>query len=296
MDRKAMVVERVYRKNIRPQPPQAKKGEGGIVGDMVEVFDTKCWKVVKVAKNNRVNIRFLGSIQSKEFDECNLRIRQAWDQNKWSMTEKVQKKNKIRYRSSDSKGQLEASCEEPYSKESKISCKRRKSNIYVGGPSMVNRWLYIQVDKTSTNNSSTDQPDPKMKKVTSYGMHKSFESTKYTDDSYQCSVASCSFNKLSDSQNESSAELGEDVGDISEAESSFPSLSGKKLSAPLLEPDLLDADIHQLELQAYKSTLQVLYASGPLSWEQESLLTNLRLSLHITNEEHLQHLRHLLSS
>ncbi|XP_050365967.1 uncharacterized protein LOC126784544 isoform X2 [Argentina anserina] len=144
MDRKAMVVERVYRKNIRPQPPQAKKGEGGIVGDMVEVFDTKCWKVVKVAKNNRVNIRFLGSIQSKEFDECNLRIRQAWDQNKWSMTEKVQKKNKIRYRSSDSKGQLEASCEEPYSKESKISCKRRKSNIYVGGPSMVNRWLYIQ--------------------------------------------------------------------------------------------------------------------------------------------------------
>lgn len=93
IDRKeVMAVERVYRKAIRPRPPHAKKEKGWIVGDMVEVFDTKCWKVGKVAKvgkNNRVVIRFLGSIQLKEFDECNLRIRQAWDQNKWSVIEKV---------------------------------------------------------------------------------------------------------------------------------------------------------------------------------------------------------------
>ncbi|KAM5563624.1 hypothetical protein ABKV19_018314 [Rosa sericea] len=265
IDRKGvMAVERVYRKAIRPRPPHAKKEEGWIVGDMVEVFDTKCWKVGKVAKvgkNNRVVIRFLGSIQLKEFDECNLRIRQAWDQNKWSVIEKVQKKNQIKIRS--------------------------------------HRWdhskVQLEVDKTSKNNSSTDI-DPKMRKATSYGRHRSFESTQCTEDSYQCSVASCSMNELSGSQNGSSAELGEDICDSSDAESSFPSSAGKKLSAPLPEPYVLDVNIHKLELQAYKSTLQVLYASGPLSWEQESLLTNLRLSLHITNEEHLLHLRHLLSS
>ncbi|KAM5563628.1 hypothetical protein ABKV19_018314 [Rosa sericea] len=305
IDRKGvMAVERVYRKAIRPRPPHAKKEEGWIVGDMVEVFDTKCWKVGKVAKvgkNNRVVIRFLGSIQLKEFDECNLRIRQAWDQNKWSVIEKVQKKNQIKIRShrwDHSKVQLEASCAEPFSKEKRISCKRRRSNINVGAcdrPSVSNHWLYMQVDKTSKNNSSTDI-DPKMRKATSYGRHRSFESTQCTEDSYQCSVASCSMNELSGSQNGSSAELGEDICDSSDAESSFPSSAGKKLSAPLPEPYVLDVNIHKLELQAYKSTLQVLYASGPLSWEQESLLTNLRLSLHITNEEHLLHLRHLLSS
>lgn len=55
-------------------------------------------------------------------------------------------------------------------------------------------------------------------------------------------------------------------------------------------------DVHELELEAYRSTVRALHASGPLTWEQESLLTNLRLSLNISNEEHLLQLRHLLSS
>lgn len=55
-------------------------------------------------------------------------------------------------------------------------------------------------------------------------------------------------------------------------------------------------DVHELELEAYRSTVRALHASGPLTWEQESLLTNLRLSLNISNEEHLLQLRRLLSS
>ncbi|KAK9945212.1 hypothetical protein M0R45_010737 [Rubus argutus] len=288
MDRKGeMAVERVYRGDIRPRPPHEKKGEGWIVGDTVEVFDMKCWKVGKVAKvskNNRYVIRILGSIQLKEFDESKLRIRQIWHQNKWSVIEKVQKKNQT---------QLEASCEEAFSEEKSLSCKRRKLNINVGAcdrPIMGNRCLFRQVDRTSVNKSTV--VGSKMEKA----MHRSFESTECTEDSFRCSVASCSSNEFSNSQNGSSQEPGEDIWDSSDAESSIPSLPGKKISYPLPAPYVLDVDIHKLELQAYKSTLQVLYASGPLSWEQESLLTNLRLSLHITNEEHLLHLRHLLSS
>ena len=54
-------------------------------------------------------------------------------------------------------------------------------------------------------------------------------------------------------------------------------------------------NIHELELRAYRSTVRALHAAGLLTWEQESLLTNLRLSLNISNEEHLLQLRHLLS-
>lgn len=59
--------------------------------------------------------------------------------------------------------------------------------------------------------------------------------------------------------------------------------------------DEASAEIHRLELDAYRVTLSALYVSGSISWEQESLLTNLRLWLHISNDEHLIELRNLIS-
>jgi hypothetical protein len=54
--------------------------------------------------------------------------------------------------------------------------------------------------------------------------------------------------------------------------------------------------IHRLELNAYLCTLAVMYASGPLSWEKEELLTNLRISLNISNDEHLMGIKNLVFS
>eukprot|EP01018_Ginkgo_biloba_P026199 Gb_40599 [translate_table: standard] len=45
-------------------------------------------------------------------------------------------------------------------------------------------------------------------------------------------------------------------------------------------------DVHMLELLAYRSVLKALRACGPLNWQREILLTDLRLSLHISNDEH----------
>ncbi|KAL5976983.1 hypothetical protein ACLOJK_021321 [Asimina triloba] len=56
------------------------------------------------------------------------------------------------------------------------------------------------------------------------------------------------------------------------------------------------SELHELELYAYRSTMEALFASGPLSWEQEAMMTNLRLMLHISNDEHLFELRHLVSA
>ncbi|GMQ06857.1 hypothetical protein CsSME_00051290 [Camellia sinensis var. sinensis] len=58
----------------------------------------------------------------------------------------------------------------------------------------------------------------------------------------------------------------------------------------------LAEEIHRLELHAYCCTIEALHALGPLSWEQETLVTNLRLSPHISNDEHLMELRNLVST
>lgn len=50
------------------------------------------------------------------------------------------------------------------------------------------------------------------------------------------------------------------------------------------------------ELYTYRSTLGELFASGPLSWEQEASLTDLRLSLNISDDEHLMEVRSLISA
>lgn len=59
--------------------------------------------------------------------------------------------------------------------------------------------------------------------------------------------------------------------------------------------DGIAESMHNLELHAYRRTLKELYASGPLSWEKEGLLTTLRITLHISNDEHLMELKNLLS-
>ena len=56
---------------------------------------------------------------------------------------------------------------------------------------------------------------------------------------------------------------------------------------------LADAITHQLEVNAYRSVLQVFCAKETLSWETEQLLSKLRLHLHITDEEYLFELEKL---
>ena len=117
------------------------------------------------------------------------------------------------------------------------------------------------------------------------------------EENIECSVASCSANDLPECVPDTrNTKYSRDISGnlFDDTTSSFASKVGKDY--PDVSEDELAADVHELELHAYKSTVQALYASGPLSWEQESLLTNLRMSLHISNEEHLLQIRNLLSA
>ncbi|KAF9616850.1 hypothetical protein IFM89_032700 [Coptis chinensis] len=53
---------------------------------------------------------------------------------------------------------------------------------------------------------------------------------------------------------------------------------------------------HKLALDAYYRTMEALRVSGFISWEQEEMITNLRLKLNISNDEHLMELRKLVSA
>ncbi|KAL3523633.1 hypothetical protein ACH5RR_016467 [Cinchona calisaya] len=112
-----------------------------------------------------------------------------------------------------------------------------------------------------------------------------------------CSVGSCSANNIrADKFSNCSVAVPGPARDLlsSDAESYYCSFDEEDGSHCLEEK--AEVSIHKLELHAYRCTLEALYAFGPLSWEKELLLTNLRIMLHISNDEHLTELRNLISS
>lgn len=126
-----------------------------------------------------------------------------------------------------------------------------------------------------------------------YFLTRSTESSDSQSDA--CSVGSCSINdKFSNLSPEEVYCQGTELL-CSDAES-FQDSADKEERHSLSSPEKIAASIHSLELHAYRCTLEALYASGPLSWDQEALLTNLRISLHISNDEHLAELKTLISA
>lgn len=87
-----------------------------------------------------------------------------------------------------------------------------------------------------------------------------------------------------------------ETGNSSDTESSSCGYGKiKKLGVPPIKSSEA-ADVHRLELDAYRCSIERLHASGPIiTWEQETWITNLRLRLNISNEEHLMQIRNLIS-
>lgn len=117
-------------------------------------------------------------------------------------------------------------------------------------------------------------------------------------DSVTCSVGSCSIT----SGNSYKLQFPVSAGPFEDVDSSYSDAESTckrgYMEATCSRPTRkeLAMKIHRLELHAYRCTIEALFASGPLSWEQEALMTNLRLSLNISNDEHLTELRNLISS
>lgn len=313
------VVEKVHEKDVRPCPSPVHEQEKWVFGDIAEVFDLHSWRVGKIAKvlnNNQFIVRLCGSVQLKKFHVSDLRVRRAWHNNQWIVLGKGSQNKQLcdsfkgipylRYEADHAK------CEEPPTVDrhnQDYVCKLPPGRTVNKSVAIYNRSLrgdaVVRVNKTKRRLTSEvheyHQPPKKLlpTKVDAPPFSRDTP-LQLAEDSDACSVASCSSNDLAENTFQNTRKHSRTVAssfydDDDTTSSSCPTKTGRGYPKSLSEHDL-DANIHELELHAYKTTMQALYASGPLSWEQESLLTNLRLSLHISNEEHLHQLRYLLST
>ena len=118
------------------------------------------------------------------------------------------------------------------------------------------------------------------------------------DNSVSSSVASCSVDRNYSHKLRRVFTTGPFEGNdsqLSDAES-YCNLRPKEGNFLLPAKEEFTEEVHRLELHAYRCTIAALHASGPLTWEHELLLTNLRQSLHISNDEHLKEIRNLVSA
>lgn len=84
-------VDRVPRKIIRPSPP-AFAVKNWAAGEMVEVFNDLSWKIATVISNmggNYYLVRLVGSLKELQVSKTDIRVRQTWQYDKWSVIGKV---------------------------------------------------------------------------------------------------------------------------------------------------------------------------------------------------------------
>ncbi|CAM0876864.1 unnamed protein product [Alopecurus aequalis] len=253
-------VQRDYRvRSIKPDVVQTRCR--WIIGDVTEVLDHDTWKLGKIAKiveDNYFIIRLADCIQLKKFHISSLRVPVPQDQ----PTATVHCKQFLAAEKANQRGkQVPADL-------LRRSGKKRKSSVV------------LDASPQPRHNRFMPQPHPRYQETG------------------ECSVASCSVNDDVAMHSCCSVGRGDAMSVVAAPCTSTSSSSGRRSTDEdgVLSDGPPAMDVHELELEAYRSTVQALHASGPLTWEQEALLTNLRLSLNISNEEHLLQLRRLLSS
>ncbi|KAJ4903001.1 Plant Tudor-like RNA-binding protein [Raphanus sativus] len=260
--------ERVARKMIRPCPPitDVYRWESG---ELVEVLDHVFWKpatVLKELSGRCYAVRLLGVAVELTVHKVNIRARQAWEDERWVMIEKV-------------------SCSV---KSSTLTGSDVNQNLKPYERSVVSVRLLKRPSPCESAESCTGTPKKMRSTEESNGYRQTVRvrSKRFSDD--ECSVGSCSpirYDDESTSFLDGSSSSQEADSCSSDAESS-EGCSGGGEARRSCRP----------ELSTYRSTLGKLFAQGPLNWDQEASLTDLRLSLNISTDEHLMEIRNLTSA
>ncbi|KAL6893903.1 hypothetical protein ACP4OV_008001 [Aristida adscensionis] len=284
---------------VRPNEPAVVQTRcNWIIGDVTEVLDRNTWKlgkILKMLKNNYFVIRLADCIQLKEFHISSLRIPHTPGAPHTKLSPEADK--------APGRGKRP-----PAGRASPRS--RAVQQIGRQAHEVDGNGRKRKAAAEASHHLSRRAPPRQLAMADSYP-----HSPSQAGEDPECSVASCSVNNGGGKRHAAGAGAGgwlarrrlfpdddamsacacttsgreeEDDDEEEEEEEDDEDLDGEAAAAGV--------DVHGLELAAYRSTMRALYASGPLTWEQESLLTNLRLSLNISNEEHLLQLRRLLSS
>ncbi|KAK4772246.1 hypothetical protein SAY86_014021 [Trapa natans] len=316
-------IERVPRKAIRPCPP-VQQFDSWEIGDIAEVYHNRSWKtaiIMEVKDTHNYYVRLVGLREELSCHCYQLRVRQIWKDDKWFVLAKG-----AQSRSTERKG-LHGSREKLYALDSWLSTEpnndvpvpfvlskermKRKPHFQTHqmGPQkrrvieepitgmqvLLNnplRFMKVDVAKKSLGDynlhSSSRNGRTELVKIDVGKNSDSFyyrTSMTIDDDSCTSSVGSCSANggdMVCGSINHWNTE---NAGEISDAES----FCGKEHKENATQNGKANSreKSHSSELHAYSRTIRALFASGPFSWEEETHISNLRQSLHISDDEHL---------
>ncbi|GKB19305.1 agenet domain-containing protein [Tanacetum coccineum] len=293
-------VEHVSHKYIRPCPPSLEILECR-PGDVVEVFHNLSWKMAIVSKAfgwDYFLVRLVGSFSEFEASKAEIRVRQSWQNDEWVVIGKVHTTSeyaqcgKLSKRNIDSgshekqrntKGDsylksLQFGGQNDNLQESHIVSARtlKRGSPYYLSQDDVNEGTSLKFRITLRESKhlrvlvkSPEKVDavPNLREVLS---EKGVYRKANDDDSGVCSVGSCSVNSYS----------CYDSDDIESRDSDAESVCQTGYQENLnLSKNEFAAEVHRLELQAYRCTIEALHASGPLTWEKETMVTNLRPKL-----------------
>ncbi|XP_065848453.1 uncharacterized protein [Euphorbia lathyris] len=319
-------VAKVSSNAIRPcPPPMFDLSHCWTPGDLVEVFQDFSWKtaaILKVFGSDYYMVKLIGCSRELRLRKVHIRVRRLWQDGEWiaigqgSRNLEDSKKNKLIHSSCYTKittptlhAQAAENCLTVENNTGlQHSCamtdrtlKRASPFLSSNGKASKIRVMEKKGDRREVMSRCSASFLKKVDAVVCpqecfgeiYMRESSFHARsleRNESDTDGCSVASCSV--ISNNPVCSPPLVGNEDSDDAESFLVRRDEEGKRY--PSVEVNLA-VRIHSLELHAYRCTLEALYASGPLNWEQEVMLTNLRMSLNISNDEHLLELRNLIS-
>ncbi|XP_018509214.1 uncharacterized protein LOC103850924 isoform X1 [Brassica rapa] len=295
------VMERVPRKVIRPCPPQVDV-ERWEAGELVEVLDSFSWKAATVRQElcgNYYVVRLLGTPAEFTFHKANVRVRQSWQDERWVAIGKI---------SGSVKSSLLTGSDVQRKLKPQVNSKRLQEPSVVVSARMLkrpspNNWPECaesctgntkKIRSLEASSKNRETGCCQLVRVRSKGSSESVRAgSLVADDCYDndsSSVGSCSAASDDDQSNMPPCMLDGSGPQADSCSSEAESFCGLREEARRKHSVAGGDGVRRScrsELYTYRSTLGDLFASGPLSWEQETSLTDLRLSLNISDDEHL---------
>ncbi|KAM7270205.1 hypothetical protein ACFE04_029419 [Oxalis oulophora] len=246
----------VARKFIRPLPPLLAIDEL-VCGDIVEVFHNDLWRsstLVEVIGNNVISVRLFVSFDVIKTYRSHLRIPQYYENGEWLLA-----------------GQS-------YTGRSMVVQNTIEKVDVLLGKNYV--FYHASNNNTKANRLSNE-----------YTGSTTNDSPRISVDATSCcssSVGSCSVDKYEFGITHHTNELDDYSSD---AESSYVP-EYKKRRRFVSRPT--EADSSMSKLNKYRRVLESLYGAGSISWEQQEQLMDLRCTLNISDDEHLEMVKNLI--
>ncbi|XP_074286415.1 uncharacterized protein LOC141611715 [Silene latifolia] len=325
-------VDEVKAEDIRPSAPLLDGCVAWGVGDVVEVLDDGYWKVSMIEEamgEDNYQIHVIGSIDEFRVNKSSIRVRQEWKENKWMLMDKdcgycedmisrMRKKTLMKQQQCGHNWQLvpdsaflskmlkRRSPDSPFDVVDNVERVRRRKTVNKAIPddsysftgkvditthpreNNCKNHLHYLTKKTFTITNKSHKNLDKAKSIA--------RATELADSvSNLSSVGSCSvMDAISDrGLSHSSTGCSQDDDSLSSDAESLKILGYEKevsVSQSKREDTLKG---HDFDLHSYRYILETLYASGPLTWDQEALLTDIRMKFDVSNDEHLTELRRL---